>query len=316
MQESADVELIVLNDQSEDSTGDILSQLQREYPSLQVLTGTPLPKGWVGKSWACHNLAQHATGDILVFTDADTLHSHNLIARVVAFMQEHNLQMLSLIPYQRMTSLAEHIIVPMIHVIFYATWLNIHLIRKWTTTPAAAIGQFIAFTRQGYNAIGGHTSVRTSLVEDVFLAKAAQQQKLRYGLIDGTDAIECHMYTSITEAAQGFSKNLFPAMRHNIFTMMFFVLQQLVVYVLPIPLLIIALSCSMMPAAALSASAIMFTMLIRYTIASTFRMPVWHAFIQPITAVLCIAIGVNSVRWAYSSAGARWKGRSYTGRNS
>lgn len=310
-QEIADLEVIVLDDQSDDSTGSILNELSREYPNLRVLQGTSLPQGWVGKSWACHNLSLHATGDVLIFTDADTVHHRGALARSVAFMKQHNLSMLSLVPRQTLTSFAEHAVIPMVHLIFFATWLNIRRVGT-KTTPTAAIGQFIAFTREGYKAIGGHHCVKYSLVEDVFLSKAAASQKLPFALIDGTDAVDCHMYTSAAEVTRGFSKNLFPAMRYNLAQMLAFIVQQCALYIAPIVLTVVALMRSEHLSAALFVYAVAAGMLIRLVVSRRFSMPAWHALVQPLTALWCVTICLNSVRWAYSRSGSAWKGRAYS----
>jgi chlorobactene glucosyltransferase len=310
-QDIADLEVIVLNDQSEDSTGSILEALTREYTNLRVLQGTPLPQGWVGKSWACHNLSQHATGEVLIFTDADTVHHPHAIARSVAFLRQNSLSMLSLVPRQTLTSFAEHAVIPMVHLIFFATWLNIRRVGT-KTTPTAAIGQFIAFTREGYDTIGGHQCVKYSLVEDVFLSKAAASHGLPLALIDGTDAVDCHMYTSAAEVTRGFSKNLFPAMRYNLAQMLAFIVQQCALYIAPLVLAVIAVLTSAHLSAALLIYAVAAGMLIRYVVSIRFSMPAWHAMVQPITALWCVAICLNSVRWAYSRPGSAWKGRSYS----
>ncbi|MBM4178420.1 MAG: glycosyltransferase [Ignavibacteria bacterium] len=308
------LEVIVLNDQSEDNTGIILGRLAAEYSTLRVIDGTPLPDGWVGKSWACHNLSLHATGDVLVFTDADTVHQPDTLARAVASMKDNNLDMLSLIPLQTMKSFAEHAVIPIVHMIFFATMLNIRRIGKHNTTPSAAIGQFIAFTARGYSAIGGHQRVRYSLVEDVFLAKAAAHDGIAFALVDGTDAVDCHMYTSAEEVTKGFSKNLFAAMKYNPLLMIGFIVLQLALYVMPPAMLVYSIVEGRPLDAAMLLFVILATLSMRYTVAKRFSMPSWHAAIQPVTALWCIAICINSIRWAYSRNGSQWKGRAYARR--
>lgn len=310
-QDVDDLEVIVLNDQSEDDTGPILERLAGEFSNLQVIQGLPLPPGWVGKVWACHNLALAATGDILIFTDADTIHRPGLIARSIQAMQKHDLAMLSLIPRQIMTTFAEHAVIPIVHMIFFATMLNFRRIGFGRTTPLAAIGQFIAFTREGYKDLGGHERVRSSLVEDVFLAKAAASEGIRFALADGTDAIDCHMYTSAHEVTLGFSKNLFPAMQHNIALMAAFLLLQFGLYIAPLPMVAAALYSSSMPDTLILLYTIATTLVIRLIVSTRFAMPSWHALIQPVTALWCMVICLNSLRWAYSRSGSQWKGRFY-----
>ncbi|NCU32632.1 MAG: glycosyltransferase, partial [Candidatus Moranbacteria bacterium] len=90
------LELIVLDDHSTDRTGEILASYSDSR--LSVIKGKPLPKGWIGKNWACHQLSQKAKGDIIVFSDADTLHSSNGLTLLVEKMKLTNADLLSGIP--------------------------------------------------------------------------------------------------------------------------------------------------------------------------------------------------------------------------
>ncbi len=305
------LEVIVLNDSSTDGTGAILERLAQEFSNLRVISGSPLPNEWVGKSWACHQLSQATEADVLLFTDADTVHQPTTVARSVRFLTEQNLSMFSLVPYQVLSSFGEHAVIPMVHVLYFSYLPNSLVISNPRVSLSAANGQFICFSRVGYELVGGHTAVWNSLVEDVFLARAVKAAGGRIALVDGTDAVSCHMYTGASEVTRGFSKNMFPATRYNLPVMTLFLVHLALTYVLPVMSLVMGLTISDTTMIAASSYALACAGFIRLTISIRFRMPLWHVVLQPVTALWTILIGINSVRWAYSRSGSQWKGRSY-----
>lgn len=312
VQTHSNLEVIVLNDSSTDSTGAILERLTTQFANLRVINGSPLPEGWVGKSWACHQLSRATSADVLLFTDADTVHQQDTVVRSIAFLRRNELAMFSMVPYQILTSFGEHAVIPMVHVLYFSYLPNSLIMSNPRVSLSAANGQFMCFTRRGYESIGGHTVVWNSLVEDVFLARAVKASGQRIALVDGTDAVSCHMYTGAAEVTRGFSKNMFPATQYNLPVTLLFLGHLLHTYVLPVGTLFTAIHWSDTTMMLTSSCALAAAGVIRLMISGRFRMPIWHAVIQPVTALWTIVIGINSIRWAYSSMGSQWKGRSYS----
>ncbi|MCX8103458.1 MAG: glycosyltransferase, partial [Candidatus Bipolaricaulota bacterium] len=112
-QEYANFEVLVLDDQSDDDTARILQEYMQDR-RLRVLRGTDPPPGWVGKSWACHQLAQHASGELLLFTDADTRHHPRTLSHAVSALEEEGLDFLSLFVKEEVGSWSERLVIPMI----------------------------------------------------------------------------------------------------------------------------------------------------------------------------------------------------------
>ncbi len=310
-QDHKNTEVIVLNDASTDATGEILSRLTGEFLHLRVIEGAPLPNGWVGKSWACLQLSKQARGETLIFTDADTMHRPDMVRRARAYMTQNNIALFSLVPYQVLGSIGEHVVIPMVHVLYFAYLPNDLILQNKRVSLSAANGQFMCFTRDAYEKVGGHESVRSTLVEDVFLAKEVKRAGLRIALVDGTDAVECRMYTNAREVTEGFSKNFFPATNYNLPLTVLFLVHVLTTYVLPLPMAVYGFVIGDDRIMGLALLQLGLGALIRLLISKRFSMPWWHMFLQPLTGLWSTIIGVNSIRWAYSRTGSRWKGRSY-----
>src|ERR1700744_4802520 len=107
-------EIILLDDESTDGTGALARSLVRGHPRARVEAGVPAPPGWVGKSWACHQLAGHAAGSLLVFCDADVLLARGAIDAVIAEMTAQHADVFSVFCRQITASLGEHLITPLI----------------------------------------------------------------------------------------------------------------------------------------------------------------------------------------------------------
>ncbi len=306
------LEVIVLDDNSTDATGSILHALEAEFPALRVMKGAPLPDGWVGKSWACHQLSEQASGSVLLFTDADTEHRPDTVARALRFMGQHSTDLLSLVPYQILGSFAEHVVIPMVHVLYFSYLPNNLILSNPRVSLSAANGQFMCFRRAAYEKIRGHRVVQSSLVEDVFLARAVKASGGRIALVNGTNAVRCRMYTSAADVTRGFSKNFFPATGYNLPITLLFLLHLLTAFVVPLPMLVYAVFAPRADVAMFAGAQLLLAGIIRVLILRCFEMPFWHSILQPLSAAWACVIGVNSIRWAYSKAGTHWKGRSYS----
>jgi chlorobactene glucosyltransferase len=306
-------EVLVLDDQSTDRTPQIIESLALEYPNLIAISGNDKPDAWVGKSWACAQLAAQAKGTILLFTDADTVHHRSTLRAALQYAQESQVSFFSMIPTEVMGSFWEHVVLPMIHVLYFAYLPNSLITKSRNVSVSAANGQFMWFTKEAYQGIGTHAAVHDALVEDVTMARILKQAGYRIALVDGSQYVRCRMYTTGAEVFAGFSKNFFPATGNSIVLMGLLVSQLFCVFVAPVIFLVVE-STSASPSSSvvfLTLATIAVGVIIREHIAIRFRMPWYHAFLMPLTALAAIGIAINSVRWAYRRQGAQWKGRNY-----
>jgi chlorobactene glucosyltransferase len=217
-QDYPNIEILVLDDYSEDGTAEVV----RQFGKVRLLIGKPLPEGWSGKSWACHQLANAAGGELLLFTDADTVHSVGAVSAAVREQRRTRADLLSVWPYQISETLAEKLVIPLLFVVagsFVPHWL-IYLSqtakwpfrnfpRAWVASLGVANGQFLLFSRESYFRIGGHEAVRDKMAEDVALGRTiAGQIGMRLVNANGVLLVQCRMYRSLEEIWHGFTNTL------------------------------------------------------------------------------------------------------------
>ncbi len=212
-------EVLVLDDGSTDGTGQLLDALQRQCPQLTVIhTTDDPPPGWNGKSYACHQLAQRATGEWLLFTDADTVHAPVSVARGVSQALALHADLLSALPYQRVETWSERLLISFVLDFLPLTAVNLGALWRGRGRSVLANGQYLLAHAQPYRALGGHASIAHALVDDFALARRFRSGGYTVTLVDGSSLLECRMYRSFPEVWDGFSKNLLIALSSPAFS--------------------------------------------------------------------------------------------------
>ncbi len=315
-------ELIVLDDHSNDGTGDLVRGLGlQETGDRRVLSGEPLPPGWTGKGWACHQLSLAARGEFLFFTDADTTHAPGTVSATVAAARAYRADLLSAWPRLITVTWGEQLIIPMILVLgmcIYPHWLVLFLQKQphlAARLPAflrhglgAANGQFMFFTRAGYDRIGGHAALHDHLVEDVALGRAVAARMgegLRLLNCESLRFSTCRMYRSFAETWEGFTKNMRAAFEDSLAGFLIIGATHCCGFLLPFFFLFLARAGWPL---VLAQIAVIYV--IRGVLTRRFQTSWWSFVLHPLGEVLSLGIGLNSWR-RLASKGVQWKGRIY-----
>jgi hypothetical protein len=205
-----ELEVLVLDDCSTDGTGQVVEEIAGGNERIRLLRGTPPPAGWLGKCWACHQLATSATGRVLIFCDAAVSVGPLAIQRTVASMEMSGAGLLTALPKQITPGWREASLVPLIAQLPVIALLPLRLVES-TTSPSLAMGngQWMAFTRDAYERSGGHEVVRSRVLEDVWLARAAKAAGVRLVVALARNDLSVRMYQDASALREGFRKNLY-----------------------------------------------------------------------------------------------------------
>jgi len=209
-------EVIVYDDDSSDRTFEICTSFAAKHPKFSVVKGTELPDGWIGKNYACHQLAKRANGKYLLFLDADEIIANNLINSAIHRMHLYKLGLLSLSPNQGVNGFGTITTVPLVHYIL----LNllplrcVYLIKS--PAIAAAFGQFMLFDGDVYRQNQWHEQVKDELVADHTIMKLVKSEKYNGELLLPNGMISCRTYKNYTDAVNGLSKNFLAAFTYSI----------------------------------------------------------------------------------------------------
>jgi chlorobactene glucosyltransferase len=149
-----------------------------------LLRGKPLPQGWAGKPYACHQLAAAAKGSWLLFTDADTIHAPTMLSSAMAYAHEHKLSLVSGLPLQKTASFSQRVAVPAMYFFILCCMPLWWVQGARRPRPGLVIGQFIFVNAADYHEVGGHEAVRTKILEDIWLGFTMTRRGKRVGVVD------------------------------------------------------------------------------------------------------------------------------------
>ena len=312
------LELIVVDDSSTDGTADVARRSIGSDSRARVVINAPLPDGWFGKQWACTTGAKVAHGEILQFTDADTVHSADLVTRSVNAMRRTGADLFSIAGRQELGGFWERIIQPQVFTILSMRYGGTESVNKSTLVAnKIANGQCIFVRRDAYDSIGGHSAVRTSVAEDLMLAQKFFAVRKRVILMLGVNQLSTRMYASLREIINGWRKNVFAGgldsvpfgkMGQTIFPLV--LLMPPLMELFPVLALIAGAFGLLTPGivlwAAIAAGATLAWWIVVY--ATVGENPALCASLYPLGALLLLHIFVTAV---IRGRKVSWKGRTY-----
>jgi chlorobactene glucosyltransferase len=314
------VEVIVVDDHSTDDTGEIARRIAASDDRLRVIGAPDLPAGWFGKQWACAAGARASHGSLVCFTDADTTHAPDLLARGVNALRARDADLLTVAGAQEMRGFWERIVQPQLFALLSIRYGGTeHVSRAKRPADAIANGQFILVRRNTYDAMDGHARVRDLVAEDMAMAQEWVRAGRRIALLTGVDQLSTRMYASYRELVAGWRKNIYAGGRHAALggrlgrALYPVILPALPLFSLAPPIVLVVCAIGLMSSGWLVWSAMV------YAVSAVFwallyawlRQPPWYALLYPLGSAVLLIIAAGAVR---RGRRVEWKAREYVAR--
>lgn len=313
-QDYPNLEILLLDDHSSDGTAEIAINTGAGHPRLRVFRGEPLPDGWLGKVWACDQLSRKANGEYLLFADADVRWQPGAISALMAEATQTKADLLNAWTTQITNTWGERLIVPLmafsIHA--YLPVLATHHL-PWKVF-AAASGQCLLFRRDAYQSIGGHAAIRDNILDDMSLAYAIKQNRLRFRSVDANGFIHTRMYQNWAQVRDGFAKNILAGHGNNVLILLVSTVFHWWQFILPLLLVIFSLVNSGWSSASANwMMLVAISSLTRALTAAVTRQRIVDSIFLSVSVFLMTVIAVRSILWHFTG-GPKWKGRRLTTR--
>jgi chlorobactene glucosyltransferase len=314
------LEVIVVDDHSTDGTREIADEIARADARLRVISAPPLPHDWFGKQWACATGAAEASGEILLFTDADTRHGPDLLPRAVHALRHERVDLVTLAGDQELHSFWERVIQPIVFVLLSIRYGGTeHVTRSRRAVDVIANGQFLLIRREAYVAVGTHAAVRDVVAEDLALAQTLVRSKRRMLLLFARGQFSTHMYASLAELVRGWRKNVYAGGRNAALggalgrALFPVILLATPLLGLAPPVVLVLSASGVLSTAWLVWSAIVVAgALVFWSIVYRFMgAPIWYALTYPLGLAMMFYIAAGSIK---RGTRVEWKDREYVSR--
>ena len=306
-QDYPDLEVVAVDDRSRDGTGEVLDRLAASEPRLRVTHIAELPEGWLGKTFALAGGARAASGELLLFTDADVVLDATAVSRAVALMRARGLDHLAVGPGLHIPSVRLALVVNF----FIMTFMLFQ--RPWRAANPRSrdhigIGAFNLVRRSAYDRAGGHARVALRPDDDVKLGKALQQAGARQRFAGGRDLVTVEWYRTLGEMTEGLRKNAFAGMEYRVSAAVGATLATLLLHVAPFVGLALARGT-----AQLLFGVACFALVAGYFASAWLqRSRPWLAILFPVAALLFAWIFVRNVVLTLAEGGITWRGTRYS----
>jgi len=305
-QDYGNLEFIVLNDRSTDATGAILAELAAKDARLRVEEISELPPGWLGKNYALYHGAERASGELLLFTDADVVMDRSTVARAVEYLRANRLDHLAVMPAIRVPSLALRLFCSAFGVFFSA------YMRQWKAKDPRSsrfigVGAFNLVTRDAYRAIGTHQAIAMRPDDDLKLGKLLKKAGYRQDLVFGMGTLVVEWYSSLRELIDGLMKNSFAGLEYSVAASIAGGIAVLLLNVWPF----VAIFVVRGPAWILYLLVVVAMLLFIADGNRFYHLPGRYAFAHPLSALLFVYIIWKSMFLALWTGGISWRGTHY-----
>ncbi|HZS74703.1 MAG TPA: glycosyltransferase [Candidatus Nitrosotalea sp.] len=316
-QDYQNYEIIAIDDTSDDNTGELIKKIAKKNSKVIHVQAGPKPEKWIGKNWACIEGFKRSSGELLLFTDADTIHTGKTISLSVDHLLSEGLDSLTVIPKMLCLDWWTKITLPVLST-FLHTRFSALRVNDPSKKTGYFFGSFFIIKRETYEAVGTHESVKSEIVEDGALGKKVKEQGFGLKMVRGEHLVEAVWARDLTTLWHALKRLMIPLyiqsskMAVGIFFAVLFLL------FMPFPILAysaffagLSTSFGILSGAALFASGLFYlgsTMDAKKGLGLGFR----HALFAPLGSIVIISGFASGILQAKKSNAVTWRGRTYS----
>lgn len=300
-----DAEYLVVDDRSTDGTGEIVDRLAREDARVVALHVRELPAGWLGKVHAMHVALARATGDYVLFSDADIHHEPGTLQAIVAHCEQHGIDHVAAFPTVWATAFwVDAAMTTLLRILVVAS-------RAWKVAdPRSRIsiggGVFNLVRRTALDRVGGLVPLAMEIVDDAGLGQLLKWSGARSCVINARGFVGLAFYTSVREAVLGMEKNAFAALGRFDVARFSLLLGAICTLELAAP---VALACGVLPV--LAGATIVVGLVAHLAIARWLDRPAGSALLAPFGVAVFAFGGLRSMILTLRRGGISWRGTHY-----
>jgi hypothetical protein len=305
-QDHPNLEFVIVDDRSTDRTGEILDRMAAADPRLRVIHVTDLPPGWLGKNHALHLGSEGASGEYLLFTDADVVMAPSTVSRAVGFLEREGLDHVTVSPEIERPSVLFEMFIGAFS-FFFALFVKPWKARDPGSARHVGIGAFNLVRAASWRAAGGHRAIALRPDDDLKLGKLLKKNGFRQEFLFGQGLVRVEWYASVRELILGTTKNSFAALDYSLPVVIASTIAQLVLNVWPF----LGLFLTAGPVGLLNAATVLAILLLCAVNAPLAGVRRWHGAGFPAATLLFLFILWRSTLVTLWTGGVDWRGTHY-----
>lgn len=316
-QDYSNYEIIVIDDSSEDLTGNLILEYAKKNPKIIPVSAKPKPEGWMGKNWACIEGYKKATGELLLFTDADTTHARNVISLSVSNLLSQNLDALTVIPKLVSIDFWTKITLPMLSTFLHTRFSAVR-VNDPSKKTGYFFGSFFIIKQKTYESVGTHEGVKQEIIEDGALGKKVKDSGHKMKMVRGD-----HLINAVWARDRGTLWNALKRLMvplylqgHGIAVGIFFAV--LFLLFVPFPVLLYSsiltfetISNSLLFVSSLIASILIYTGAV-IEVKIGLQLKIIYAVFAPLGSLVVVLGFLSGLLQAKTDCSVSWRGRTYS----
>lgn len=315
-QNYSNYEIIAIDDSSDDSTGKIIAEYAKNDSKIIHVTAGPKPDGWMGKNWACMQGYKKATGELLLFTDADTNYAKNVISLAVSHLESLSLDALTVIPKMICLDIWTKITLPVLSTFLHTRFSAIR-VNDPTKKTGYFFGSFFIIRKTTYDLVGTHEGVKHEIIEDGALGKKVKDGGFKMRMVRGDHLIDAVWARDWSTLWNGLKRLMIPLFLQNgkiavgiFFAVLFLLFMPYVFLAYSAPFATSSISFGAVFASAAVSSALLFSACL--IDARSLGIKMSHAILAPLGSLVVVCGFLAGLLQAKGNAAVSWRGRNYS----